>query len=533
MRKTIILLILLMACFTCAADLVMFAGGTGDQTGTPIPGVVTKTAWDAGNPSDFMDANGLPLVTLAAANVEYFAGGSRVSGDFSGVTVGTYIFLTRVTGNNPPYGYYKITDNGSGADCTIDNGYLAELGGIVEDGTSDVSVGGAANKGSVILSIENCDDYISSHIDAASYSVDVLFNKDETATGAVSMLANSTLTGRLRYVGTTYDGETADNCFQPIDETTANLIDEDDMPTINMAAYVFTLGSGGTTSLRVEYKHIKWTGINTTNVVYGNRSNGLLLRQCVINNTSTSSSSACAIYPKRTTLINCKISSMGTLATEGAVKTEYTNMQGCFIFANQCRGVDLNGSYDCGISNCIITAGESNTAAGVYISSLASTASSSCFSNCIIRNFKTGFHFDTLPDVADIHRICVFNNIIWGNNASGAYGIYNNGIATNKTCAYLFNNFIGNVDANESNWASYDLGTISLSACPFLNAGGSYSLSTDFYLNDTAGGGALIKNKMVPMSYGFDGTQDNFSNIISAESAGGSSGGGGVMVTVD
>ena len=44
------------------SKVIMFGGGSGDQTGTAVPGVCTEACWDANNVSDLMGTNGEALV---------------------------------------------------------------------------------------------------------------------------------------------------------------------------------------------------------------------------------------------------------------------------------------------------------------------------------------------------------------------------------------------------------------------------------------------------------------------------------------
>ena len=59
--------------------------------------------------------------------------------------------------------------------------------------------------------------------------------------------------------------------------------------------------------------------------------------------------------------------------------------------------------------------------------------------------------------------------------------------------------------------------SISLSAIPWTNA-----VTGDFTLNNTAGGGALVKGALLPTDWNLDGTQDNYSQgLMQAEPTGG------------
>ena len=44
------------------SKVIMFGGGSGDQTGTAVPGVCTEDCWATNNVSDLMGANGEALI---------------------------------------------------------------------------------------------------------------------------------------------------------------------------------------------------------------------------------------------------------------------------------------------------------------------------------------------------------------------------------------------------------------------------------------------------------------------------------------
>ena len=504
MKRLLIILITLMFCLPAYAEnLIMLAGGTGTQAaGETYPGVVQETVWDAGVVADFVGTNGAAMVDLSG-DLTYAT--LTIAGDFSAATVGMYAYVTGLTSTND--GYFEITTITGTTSVTIDGTNLAGTAiAAGDDGdTLAVLIGGAAAAGASDDILENCSVVIVADIDLSlGNNLDVLFNKDETVSGAVTMAAGSALLGKLRFIGTVYDGSVVNNNFQPLDETSAYLLDSSSMPTVNMQANVFEIAG---TSTWVEYKHINWTGTSLLYVVHVNRAGGTLLQQCVISNTSTAATAAAALYVRRAAVFNSKITSTGTQADQGTVKTEYGEVRNCYIFSSTCRGIDVyGGSIASFASGNLIVGGSGNTNAGIYMLGLSTiNATTSVFDN-VVYGFDDSIYLVEIPDIADYHNVNIYNNILWGNNGAGSYGIYNTDFATKDSTVNIFNNFIGNV-TNEDNF-SQAISSVSLTAYPFTT--NPAVNAADFWLNDTAGGGALIKNEMVPKDFDINGTQDNF-----------------------
>ena len=495
------------------AKVIMFAGGCGTQAGYEVPGVCTETCWDDNNVSDLMDANGGYLIN-GSYTLTYNAGGSTLSGDFSSCKVHQYAFVN-CTGDGANH-YLEITAITSTTSCTLNNTSLDNyVLSAADDYLSFVKVGGAASKGANNAILENCNDYILSYITEAS--VDVLYNKSESTSVTIYMDTSSSLLYRIRYIGTVYDGSTVNNNFAAIDAGNLNVIDDSTFPTITItSAATFWYVTGAHTF----YKHIKWTG-DCSNAVLHFRGKSTLF-QCSVYQTNVGATYGRALYLTYSSIINCKIESVGTNDTAIVYCGNTAYIINCFI-KSETQGINLyNGTS---LTECIgnIIIGGSAATRGIVVSASDSLAVPGGIINNIIYNFDDSIYIAVMSDVAD-KELSIFNNIIWGNNAAGSYGIYNVDVATKTSTIYINNNFIGNVE-NEGNFGENDIGTISLTTIPFTSA--TPANAEDFYLNDTADGGALVKNKMIPMDFDFDGVQDNFqTGAITAEPSGG---GGRIM----
>ena len=110
-----------------AKDTVHFVGGLGDQSDKHANngGGATKTAWDAGSPSDFIGTNGGPITSDTNCTYTHATKNISKAGIGAGVTEGTLVY---VSGTNITTGIYELTtrtdDNNiicSGIDSTDNN----------------------------------------------------------------------------------------------------------------------------------------------------------------------------------------------------------------------------------------------------------------------------------------------------------------------------------------------------------------------------------------------------------------------------
>ena len=502
------------------ADLILLAGGTGNQSAAvAYGGVIDRTVWDAGVPSDFVGLNGAYIVD-DTGTLDYDGGEgggeARLTGDFSSCVEGMYIYLEAI--DKYP-GYHKIVTINSTTSVDIED---TDLNGVAltgaDDGETDYFCGGAQGVAASNTVIEAANDAIINYIDVASHSVEVLYNIDETSSTAHPTIdVGGKDLGFIRFTGTVYDNGDADACFQPFSDADAFLMDKADFPTITLDAptrYFYVTGD------HLRFKHIHITGESSTYVLRSYRGYDVTWEQCWIDQTNTGATYGQCIYAESATFLNCYISTVGTQVEE-CIYAIRPGLYSCVV-KTPTKAVGFPGNTQFYISgNVFIGTG---TSATIGIHSTNSTAPNSMFiESNIFYNFKVAW-FSEVEAISNDNGVFFINNIIWGTNASGSLGLENDDVAVTEQQYYLRGNFIGNVENND-NFAILDNEWIELSANPFVEL--SPVNAEDFQFNDTAGGGALIKENKYPTNFDLDGTQDNYSTpCITAEPSGGGGGGG-------
>lgn len=505
------------------SNLVMPIGGIGAQNSVTDPVVVDKEDWQTYGPSAFMASDGGHLVYYDDPEIDYSGSNPVVLGDFSALTpiVNTagatiYAFLSYIIqdGSLPISGYFKIlsaSSTGLEIEATALDGFTITEPSSTPGWDADyIRVGGAGH------AIELADLYIGQYIVTASndtleHSVTVLTNLDETYDASVLTLSTgSTDLHRIQYIGKKHGtGVEYDDCEK-----------WEDYPEIKFTglnAYVAV-----TTSF-IYFKHIYVNSDSTSNqLFYNSTGNFFVMDSCkVFHDYSAASGSTIGIGYFYIT--NSHIISYSTNSTHYTVNTSGRNtIDNCFI-SSKSNGVRFGTGYVGNIKNCIIVGNGS----GRGIESNISYGFSYDISNNIISNFATGIYSNiTVTD----YSWPIKNNIIWGADPEMSIGIYNNASATRQAKIYVKNNFIGNVVTVVSGFDNIDTETIALTVNPFKNASGNLNVPSDFYLNDTEGGGALIKANYQPTDYDLDGTRDNYQYgpIMEEVTSGG---GGGVSAS--
>ena len=164
-----------------AKDTVCVVGGLGTQANKDADngGGATKTAWDAGSPSDFIATNGGPITSETADGTAYDHTGNgsgerclTETGIGTGVTVGTLISIYD-TGANVDDGIYEITNV-----VDADNVLVANIN-ATDDDTVSYRVGGALD------ALQNALDEPLNN--AASYNRYIYTNLAETLTAAIDV----------------------------------------------------------------------------------------------------------------------------------------------------------------------------------------------------------------------------------------------------------------------------------------------------------------------------------------------------------
>ncbi len=196
-----------------AEDTVVIVGGLGTQNNknTANGGGATKVVWDAGSPSDFIEAvNGGTITSSANAAFDYGNKTISVAGIGSGVTVGTLCYLDDGAAEASFYtGRYKVTTvaanvltfaniNLSGVDTDQANGVTCNVGGALD------SLQNALDKG--VNDATSYSRYIYDNIATETIGaiIDVDTNTGTASIGRIYIIGyNSTLAAEAEIVITT------------------------------------------------------------------------------------------------------------------------------------------------------------------------------------------------------------------------------------------------------------------------------------------------------------------------------------------
>ena len=215
--KKLLCVLMLLAAITCsvngavtiAKDTVVVVGGLGTQAdnATTNGGGATKTAWDAGSPSDFIDVNGGPKSADTAITFD-FAGGTpdrkfSKAGIGTNVTVGTLAF---VSGTNITTGIYEITS------IAGDDSWVACADIVATDDNADsvMNIGGAID--SLQQALDDNDaasqnrfiyDNIATETIAATIDIDIFSGSVSTRVFVIGY--NATLAAETEVIITTTD----------------------------------------------------------------------------------------------------------------------------------------------------------------------------------------------------------------------------------------------------------------------------------------------------------------------------------------
>lgn len=484
MKKTIILILILISGLCSAANLVMLIGGDGDQTGTTYPCIADKQAFEDGEVTDFMDANGLPKVTVSSAALTYGATSSFIAGDFSDANNGAYAYVYFGVAD-PNNGYYDIEDSNSTAlkiaTTNIDN--VA----IDADDTVDVYIGGAGvNLASAVARMADIDLSL-------GHNVDVLTNKSESGFGAnLNINANGSALGSITYEGRTYDSTIANNNY-------TQCISESAFPAIDVGTYSMTV-----VGLNNRVKSLTITGNSGTVVM--DAKVGTYIERCYIYNSSTSVYASAAVNVTAATILNSHVKTVGGASELYGAITLYTGAvcYGCFVEAAVASGISTTGNYSTSyVLNNLVVANSSNSRGGIYLPA-ESHGQDFVFNNTVY-GFKYGIHLASPPPVADEMLSHFMNNILWGDNVSGGLALYNGNAGTIESTFIFKNNYQGNFAASDNHSVvSLEWGTLLTN--PFKNGSGNMNVASDFWLTDAA----KLICKAKPTDFDLDGTDDNF-----------------------
>jgi len=217
---------------------------------------------------------------------------------------------------------------------------------------------------------------------------------------------------------------------------------------------------------------------------------GTLFYRCKFESVS-SSTYACRLT-NGSLAIECTF--IGNQSGDNYVVIAYrTGLYNCHILQKSTgRGLQNELSYQNAsiIGNVIECTNLSNTSAGIYCSNLHLANNVQILGNNTIRGFGTGIYIPNGIDERYLTNLVMYGNIIY----DCAEGIVNaQSTNTNTNNIFPISNAFGNISgSNFTNISENGLiEEIQLTASPFED-------TTDFVINDTAGGGALLKGLLGP-----------------------------------
>ena len=235
---------------------------------------------------------------------------------------------------------------------------------------------------------------------------------------------------------------------------------------------------------------------------------------CNVESTATSVGWGTIAWLDRASAFNCKFKAVASGCLK-AVHLSKGTLFGCYV-ESPTVGVFLDlGNSEGRIYNCILTDGGAGSSTyGIHFENTSNRGVAA------VGNTLWGWDSDGIlcaqdRNVNEPSLIC--NNIFYN---IGGYGVNNTWTANTFHGIAIFANAFGSITSgNYGGWGDNDIfDTINLSADPFTNAAGG-----DFTLNNTAGGGALLRATAYPTDIDLDGTQDNFLDMgpLNHEDAGG------------
>ena len=449
-------------------ESVHFAYNEGVNSDDNNGGGATKTAWDGGSPTDFMNADGGPTSTSdtwddsqSACITEAATGGeiqldNNGSDGFAACVSGS---LAYVEFSNPAYtdGYYVITvvddDNIFLNNTTHGISYYA-----------DVRVGGA--KKTMFGAVDN------DGADAESYNKHVLVRGDETLGANVTL--SDVYGGGLNSFKTMAG---ADSSWVPVDWYTDG-DDVDTFPTINTGTYRIINYSTSTL----------WYGINVSGAtafasMYESTSSAdrSLVANCKMVNTNGTGST----FRGYCALQHCYLRGA---STENVAYIQSSLISDC-MFESTYNGVHSKGVLQINagftatsIDSCIFVGASQGV--GLYIGSLANITALK-IRNCTFYNLDTGIYFSSAMADGTNGGLVITGNLF---HTIDEYAVENTYYATENFSPWCYGNGFYNA-TNKYRVIVPSILTdldITCSVDPFVGSG-------DLSLNDTANGGALLR----------------------------------------
>jgi hypothetical protein len=289
---------------------------------------------------------------------------------------------------------------------------------------------------------------------------------------------------------------------------------------VHIRGYTTTIGDGGmfemAQPLIVTAEEVLVEGIDAladyTSYVLRMTGDGSAWFRC--RGVNTRSGDRFGIEATDASAIYCDAAAEGTSGSIG-IKCDRGHAYGCRSSVTDGTGISVNSAFRANslIANQIVGDGSAGSV-GVYVADLDGDAGTNVSDN-IIYDLANGIELNELRDVSDASSTLLARNLIY----SVTNGIFNGDSATKQSTVDLIANAIGSATtARYSGFGDLPLpGDITLTADPFTDAAGG-----DYSLNDTSGGGALLRAAGFAINPAYD--WDSMQPLATAAGGGGGSG---------
>lgn len=499
MRFSLISLMLLLcigpAFAAIGSDFVSFSWEAAASDDENNGGGATRTAWDGGSPSDFLNTTtGAAIDTAAGATVK--DGTTTVNfvsvGDFANVVNGTIAQIRNYTGDDVADGFFVVNRIDDDEIALVGTTYVDDAEGVE---TADINVGGVH---SGIDGLNGTD-----LMDASTVNCDVLIKGNETLGNVDTGISagGGTDTTTLHWIGVDTNWAeialTATSGWPVITQGGFHLLFSTDVVTVKAVSFT---SSDASRTIQVTGEYVSFISVTMVNTGAGD-----------------------AFETTTDSAVTTNCSFIGDNATQ-VVDFDKANMYGCFVKQlGTGDGVLATVGFGGGnITKCVIfSSGAGGT--GIVIDEMQNANSPVNVVNNTIDTWDTCLHFNELPDTTlDTSSMLITNNLFsdWDTN----------GIS--KTDA----DERGPIIINNAFWDTQEVGgATDLENMPILlsitltgGAGGDpyVAQGSNYTINNTAGAGALLRAATFPGAR-LDNVHTDFGDVGAIQHE--DSGGGGYV----
>ena len=238
-----------------------------------------------------------------------------------------------------------------------------------------------------------------------------------------------------------------------------------------------------------EHVYIKYLDIDTEtdgNAAFKLFGDGNLMYRCVGNNTTTNTSGG-TVRLSDASAVECVFRGVSTTSGHAVAQITNSALIGCYIERtnddNDGEIVELIASFTRNaVIDCLLISGGGNASNGIWMNFTNSFQNFIC-NNTIVNCGGAGIYHDDGTANGHTSPIIFWNNLLY----NCGYGINNNQATLSGTLAlFASGNAFGAMGTAQTRNISANENPITLTASPFVD-------TTNYQLNNVAGGGALVK----------------------------------------